>query len=1352
MSTAFQAITVMGGVVPPSLLGRIQSGEVSDPLSLAPAGYHLIGTETVRDAASRTWMYLQDAWRAWRKSDAAKRPDGAGAGTGDARQKWLLILLRELGYGQVPSTQGGLNIGESSYPISHRWESVPIHLLGPGIDLDKRAPGEAGAARRAPQAMVQEFLNREENYLWAILSNGFQLRLLRDSTALAGSAYIEFDLENIFDADLYSEFQLLWQLCHQSRLAKRGGATATPADCWMEYWRSESMEAGARALGMLGLGVEKALGRLGTGFLRHADNRWLIEALHAGALTHRDFHKALLRTAYRLLFLFVVEDRGALLAPGASSEERHRYDSYFSTQRLRKMSRNRDGGPHTDLWRTQKLVLSALGGDGLSVLGLTALGGLFDPDPRAKKAEGQPQDDLLLGAELANHDFLKAIRSLGWVSGKSGRMQPVDYRHLGAEELGSVYESLLELVPRVNTETRTFELAHLAGNERKTTGSYYTPPNLVSALLDTALDPLLDQAVNEAGGATEAEARLLALTVCDPASGSGGFLVAAARRIARRVAEVRAGENEPKPEDVQTALHDVVERCIYGVDMNDLAAELAKVSLWLEAMQPGKPLGFLDARIKIGNSLFGATPALLADGVPDGAFVPIEGDDKKFASEIRKRNKAENTKSKKGGRFVHGGQDGFNFGGRQSAVAQLIAQRQELVKPVASASEARSRAAAYDKFDHSADMDSKRLHADAWCASFVWPLKSGAAEPPTSSVVRHLGESGTAVGYEATVDLVRTLANEYRFFHWYLEFPEIFGDPDSDEGYWPGGFTCMLGNPPWEKVKLQENEFFAARDASISVASTASIRKKLIQELKSDTTRPWIHAEFLEAKRKSEGLSLFLRLSGKYPHGGRGDVNTYVVFTEAFTLLVAAAGRVGVIVKTGIATDDTTKELFQNLTLTKRLVSLFDFENSKTLVKGRYFDSAHPSERFCLLTILGESGKAQTLRIGFSISDPENIDIESYVLESSDVELMNPISGTLPVFKFQQDVDLVRDIYNRISIFRDGGWQGLRYVRMLDVTNDSEKFELKEDALEEGFVEQNFGRMVHDTRCKLPVYEGKMVNLWDHRNADVVWSNGASQRQRQPSYLTPIQKKDPNRLATPGYWVDDSLLPDLAQRWMIGFASVTSPKNQRTFLVSPVPPSGVTNSLPLICVDDSPQKRMCLLANLSSFVFDYVARQKMGGINLNFFIVDQLPVIGAKEFSEECEWDQNVSFEGWIIHRAHELMYSAIDMNSLANDLGDSEEPFIWNDGRRDQLKAELDAAMFIAYGIRRVEIDYILDSFNLVSKRDISKHGEFRTKRLILEAYEAMHAAMDTGIPFESTLNPPPGQGPRHPAKETVS
>jgi hypothetical protein len=198
---------------------------------------------------------------------------------------------------------------------------------------------------------------------------------------------------------------------------------------------------------------------------------------------------------------------------------------------------------------------------------------------------------------------------------------------------------------------------------RKTTGSYYTPSSLVECLLDTTLDPVIDDAIERAhqeamwDAARQSSGKivthpgqtdpgriveeLLSLTVCDPSCGAGVFLIAAARRIARKVAEIRAGVAPPARRDIWSARREVVARCIYGVDLNPMAVELTKVSLWLEALEPGKPLVFLDHHIKHGNALIGATPKLLADGIPDDAFKPIEGDDPKYAAALRRKNRAE---------------------------------------------------------------------------------------------------------------------------------------------------------------------------------------------------------------------------------------------------------------------------------------------------------------------------------------------------------------------------------------------------------------------------------------------------------------------------------------------------------------------------------------------------------------------------------------------------------------------------------------------------------------------------------------------------------------------------------------
>ena len=203
--------------------------------------------------------------------------------------------------------------------------------------------------------------------------------------------------------------------------------------------------------------------------------------------------------------------------------------------------------------------------------------------------------------------------------------------------------------PIVNADAGTFELKTAAGHERKTTGSYYTPDSLVQCLLDSALEPVIAETIKGKEGTAAAEA-LLKLKICDLAVGSGHFLIGAAHRLARRVAAARTGEEEPSPEATRSALREVIGRCLYGVDINPMAAELCRVSLWLEALEPGKPLSFLDHHIRVGNSLLGATPELIAKGIPDDAFKPIEGDDKNACSVLKKRNKAERTGI--GGLFV----------------------------------------------------------------------------------------------------------------------------------------------------------------------------------------------------------------------------------------------------------------------------------------------------------------------------------------------------------------------------------------------------------------------------------------------------------------------------------------------------------------------------------------------------------------------------------------------------------------------------------------------------------------------------------------------------------------------------
>ena len=741
--------------------------------------------------------------------------------------------------------------------------------------------------------MLQELLNRDDAHLWAIVSNGATLRLLRDSAALTGSAYVEFDLRGVFDGELFSDFVLLYLVCHESRFAIQddGG----PASCYLEQWRSFAADQGQRALDQLRTGVEQAIAILGTGFLSHPNNPQLRIRLGSGELKLDDLNRALLRVVYRMLFWFVAEERRALLQPDPENadeptrrrlrEARQRYDEYFSSARLRQLARRRRGDRHGDLFEAVQLVFDALGTEGgVPELALPGIGGIFEStldDGRAL-----PLDEPLAGARLSNEALLGAVRALSLVKPRDGgAWRRVDFGNLGAEELGSVYESLLELIPRYDAEQLSYTLQTLPGNERKETGSYYTPTSLVECLLDSALDPLLDEACAH-GTAEERVAALLGLTVCDPACGSGHFLVAAARRIAKRIAAEETGDPEPPDAVVRTALRRVVGRCIYGVDVNPMAAELAKVSLWLEALEPGKPLSYLDQNIRVGNSLLGVTPALLAEGLPDAAFTPIEGDDRKVCSALKKQNAAER----------QGQHDLFSPVGhpRHQRHPGQASRRDHPHPPREPGRPPHPPAAPSEQLADSPERRTQKLLADAWCAAFVQPkTEDTRATAITQAVLEQFGADCNTLDLAAAEELVIDLTRQYRFFHWHVEFPHIFrvgnGATDIDPATgWSGGFSCVIGNPPWDQVQLDPREFFASRNPVIANAANMAERDAQITDLETDD--PALYAEYKAEQRHSDGIKHFVHESGRFPLTSYGRLNTYSLFAELCRAVISSAG------------------------------------------------------------------------------------------------------------------------------------------------------------------------------------------------------------------------------------------------------------------------------------------------------------------------------------------------------------------------------------------------------------------------------------------------------------------------------
>lgn len=501
------------------------------------------------------------------------------------------------------------------------------------------------------------------------------------------------------------------------------------------------------------------------------------------------------------------------------------------------------GTTHGDAWQGLRLTFGFFR-EGEPGLAIPALGGFLF------------QETILDHSDIANEDLLAAIRALCFFQDGAARRQ-VNF-NLGSQELGSVYESLLELSPRLDLDARRFALETLAGNERKTTGTHYTPEILVKSLLDTALEPVLERAVKEG------EAAILRLRVCDWSSGSGHFLTAAARRIAERLALLRTGGDEPSPQERRRALREVVGHCIYGVDLNPMAVELCKIALWMEGLEPGRPLSFLDSHIRCGNSLLGATPELIEAGIPDEAFAPLEGDDKKVCAGLRKANKMQ-----RGGNATLPLFDepwSLDLGDLRGEIEKLEAQSDAGIEGV------RAKERMLLELQQSGAYLFTHQLADAWCAAFVWHKTPDTdpkyLAPITHEVFEKLRQNPHSVGVPVQ-DEIKRLSEQFKWFHPHIEFPDIFA-------HGQGGFDVNLGNPPWEHTELKEKEWFAQRNPKIANAPTGAIRKRMIEDL--GKTDPPLHLAFLDARREHDAISHFAGNSGRYPLCGRGRINTYALF------------------------------------------------------------------------------------------------------------------------------------------------------------------------------------------------------------------------------------------------------------------------------------------------------------------------------------------------------------------------------------------------------------------------------------------------------------------------------------------
>ena len=875
---------------------------------------------------------------------------------------------------------------------------------------------------------------------------------------------------------------------------------------------------------------------------------------------------------------------------------------------------------------------------------------------------------------------------------------------------------------------------------------------------------------------------LLSIRVCDPACGSGHFLLAAARRIGRALAQVATGEDEPSPEAVRHWTREAIIHCIYGVDKNPLAVDLCKVALWIEGHAPGKPLTFLDAHIKCGDSLVGVFDLeVLDEGIPDEAFDPVTGDDKPTARELKRRNKQERA-----------GQLGLALSSRQAALDEAVrAWQAQLDSPEDTPAQVRRKQAAYAKLQQ--QENAQRTACDLWTAAFFTPLTTeniAAGAIPTTATLQNYRRQPAAAD-PRLVAHARALAVRNQFFHWPLEFPHVFREVGSREvgsreveaplatrhsPFARSGFTVMLGNPPWERIKLQEQEFFAARDLEIAEAPNKAARGRLIERLPK--INPTLAQEFADAKQAAEATSRFVRQSGRFPLTAVGDVNSYALFAELVRGLLASLGRAGIIVPTGIATDDTTKDFFGDLAAKRSLASFYDFENREAIFPG-----VHRSQKFSLLTISARPVE-QSQFVFYAtrvehLTDPQR----RFTLAPDEIALFNPNTRTMPIFRTRADADLTTTVYRRTPVLaneRTGvdPW-GVSFLRMLDMSNDSGLFE------------------DHPLRGYLPLYESKMIWHFDHRFGS--YEGVADRNSTHLPTPTPDQYADPTYTITPWYWVPPDevaeRLGNWKREWLLGFRDITNATNERTAIFSLLPRVGVGNNAPLMLLNIGTTPLVaCFVANLNSLACDYVTRQKIAGTHMNFFFVKQLPVLPPQAYSQV-----DIAF---IVPRVLELVYTAWDMAPFAADLwrewrdgelangeimkGATDDslltthhsllaqwevnrsatgghpwnppawanlpptpdspfatpycplpPFKWDENRRALLRAELDAYYARLYGLTRDELRYILDpkdvygpdfpgeTFRVLKEKEERACGEYRTRRLVLEAWDRLQAEL---------------------------
>lgn len=1335
-------VVTRGGILTEESLIRLRDNPLRDPTfeyqGYTDEGEAPLTAKRFEEKIASTWKWCKERW-----DEIA--PELEGFSISDLRRKWIIPFFEKLGYKPVYQTSNEVVEGPTedqsvSIHLSHRgWPSnkAPrIHTVLPIDSFD--ASTKSDRNKQSPHDAMQRFLVLSSDVTWSILYNGKQLRLLRKYFHEYTRGYVEFDLENILADRNFSEFRLMYILVHASRFRPRKDKPIL-----MEGFFERSRSTGIKIGEKLRDNFKDALELLGNDFLSESEKRRLenepekVEALYA----------EMLRYFYRIMFILYAEQRGML--PGAGTL----YSREYSITRLRGVAeRPIHADADVDLWcglqKTFELIER-----GCEPLGVVAYNGdLFD----SKKTT------MLNELTCRNDTFLHVIRLLTTTE-EEGVRQRISYIDIDVEEIGAVYESLLDYRPRILSKPRvirreTFPPHRFVllpqGLKRKSTGSYYTDKRLVSLLVKTALVSVVNEKLrkieeecgdpNSIGCRSKKIEALLDLKVCDPACGGGTFLIAALDYLGKRVAQLQSGLEEPTENELREARRLVLQYCIYGVDKNPLAVELAKISLWLHAFVQDKPLNFLDHHLKCGDSLIGARPYILKHGIKEEAFEALPGqrstgippEDKKVQNRLRKV-----TRGWKGN--IENVVPIIDF-------IQTPDHKQYLkdFKQLSSISEDSPQEVSF-KAEYFRKMVSGKIYlyerdvCDAWDSAFFWPINAKDGRlAPTEPEFREIVRGWAKKKLKAKI---REIAEQYRFFHWDLEFPDVFERENE-------GFDCILTNPPWDVWELEEEEFFTGKAPKIESAKNQSQRRKAIKELLSgNESEKKLYKEYVKTWYVFKRASNYFRKSGMFNLSARGILNTFALFVERCWNILSPLGRSGMVVPTGLAISYYMQDLFASLTENSSLLSFFDFENKNKIFP---IDS---KLRFSLITIGGGRYEVPFIPMAFFCLEPEEVqkalelipdEIEKigevldklpleeklFAFTIEDFKELNPNTLTCPSFRTRRDAEITRYLYQQTPILirknrqteviLSNPWKITFKQGLFNMSSDSNLFHTAEQLKQLNGIpvdKDNLGGPWKvDNETYLPLYEGKMIWYYDHRYNSVLSERGMRARGLA---TTLEQHQDSHYSALPRYWVKssevESKIPAGYNRdWFIAFRDITNAINERTMIISVIPKNAVGNKLPLLISEEIPRKLTVLLANMSSIVFDYICRQKIGGFSMNFFYVEQFPIFKPSYYSKEL-----IEF---IFSRIIELVYTTYDLRPFAEDCGINREPFRWDEEKRASLKAELDAIYAYLYKLPRKDLVYVLDQFPALRRNEKHKFGEYRTQRLILEAYDRLASKME--------------------------